>query len=600
MPRQPSKSATTEIYGLTLGGDAKEIDALMYSFAHRHSHPKLPSRPELFRRIADTILPGYFEWHSWTLTQIEALCESGLIAFSGAAGSCKTRNVAGFLAVWWLCAPEISSACLVSTTVRSLRRRGWAEIQRAQSMLNPKVGNLIDSRSLWQSKQGDDRHAIIGRAVEEGSISKVSDDIKGVHTRRQAIAIDEATSVPEAIYEASANLYSYPDDFILVAMANPRHRLDSFGRFCEPELGWTSVNVDTPTWTARPFAACGGKRPRVFRFDAEKSPNIVEGVTVSTHLPNQMTVAQARSHSGGTSPHYWMNFRGFWPPEGLIKTVFSESALYKFDAFGKHKFSGENFQLIGACDPAYGGDRAVLRFAKVGIIWQDIQWMALRPPTDEPQKWGIELLPPIILPVDASLRNPIHYQIAEQLRRECETVNIGEQKMSCEPANLGVDDSGAGGLCDILYRTWNPSIIRVEFGGRPSDEPCSLEDVRPAVEVYRNKRAEMFFRARGAVESGQLKGLDEATALELCAIEFDDINRDKITLMSKADYKAKMGDSCDFADSAVIILEVARRLGFKLAAMGTTADAFSQNDQMFADNQRVYDPKDMYAPEEVQ
>ncbi len=595
--RRPS--TVTNRYGLNLTADATDLDLWKYVFAHRHQHPDLPPRHEIFRMVADALLPGYFEWHGWTWDVVKALCDSGLVAFSGCSGSAKTRNVAGFLAVWWLCAPEISSACFVSTTVKSLRRRGWAEIQRAHSMLADPFGNMIDSRTLWQCKQGDDRHAMVGRAVEEGSVTKVADDIKGVHTRRQAIAIDEATSVPEAIYDASANLFSYPEDFLLVTMANPRHRLDSFGRFCEPEGGWTSVNVETANWVARPFSACGGKKPVVVRFDAEKSPNITAGRTVSAHLPTRLVVANAKAHSGGTSPHYWTNFRGFWPPEGLVKTVFSESMLYKFDAFGRHKFSGENFQIIGACDPAFGGDRAVLRFAKVGVLARDAQWMALRAPNqveDAPQ-WGIELMAPIILPVDAASKNPIHYQLAEQLRRECESVDVGEHRMECPAANLGVDDSGAGGLCDILSRTWSAAVMRVEFGGRPSEEPCSLEDVRPACDVYRNKRAEMFFRARGATETSQLKGMDADTALELCAIEFDDVGRDKITLMSKADYKAKMGESCDLADTVAILMEVARRLGFRLAALGTTAEAAGEAEQVFKDNQAMYDPVRLYAPQ---
>ncbi len=601
MPRQRRQTEPVETYGLVLHTEQSQLDILKFAFAHRHTHSKLPSRPALFRIIADELLPGYFQWHAWTWQVVEALCEPGLVGFPGGSNTAKTRNISGFLTVWWLCAPEISSACFVSTTVKSLRRRGWAEIQRAHSMLGLEFGNMVDSRCLWQCKPGDDRHAIVGRAVEEGSVTKVADDIKGVHTIRQAVAIDEATSVPEAIYDASANLYSYPEEFIMVTMANPRHRLDPFGRFCEPDQGWTSVNVDTPKWTARPFAPCGGQKPRVIRFDAEQSPNITENKVVSAHLPTKNSVNTAKAYSGGASPHYWTNFRGFWPPEGLVKTVFSESALYRFDAFGHHKFSGESFQIIGACDPAYGGDRAVLRFAKVGILAQDNQWMALRPPdaVEAGSKWGIELMTPIILPVDASSRNPIHYQLSEQIRRECESVNVGEHHIACEPSNLGVDDSGAGGLCDILARTWSQAIMRIEFGGRPSEEPCSLEDVRPACDVYRNKRAEMFFRARAALDSGQLKGMDADTALELCAIEFDDIGRDKIVLMSKADYKAKMGESCDLADVVAIVMEVARRLGFKLAALGTTADAVNTAEESFVNNQAMFNPEHFYAPEEV-
>src|SRR5439155_9862529 len=129
-------------------------------------------------------------------------------------------------------------------------------------------------------------------------------------------------------------------------------------------------------WEAKPFAACGGHRPYVITLDAEKSPNITEGRTVSRHLPTLHTVEAAKRNSGGISPLYWTNFRGFFPPEGLVKTVFSESALIVFDGFGKHRFTGESFQIIGAFDPAYtsDGDRAALRFAKLGLI---------EPPQDE-------------------------------------------------------------------------------------------------------------------------------------------------------------------------------------------------------------------------
>ena len=581
-------------FGLNIDPDTSQTDVFKWCFARRHSHPDLPPRHELFRIIADKILPGYFEWHEWTWEVVRELCEPGLVGFPGCSGSCKTRNVAGFLAVWWLCDPQNSSVCFVSTTVKALRRRGWAEIQRAHSMIDEPFGNMVDSRTIWQCEPGNDRHAIIGRAVEEGSTQKVADDIKGVHTRRQAVAIDEATAVPEAIYDACANLFSYPDEFLLVTMANPRHRLDAFGRFCEPEKSWTSVTVDTPRWTAKAFDACGGQKPRVVRFDAEKSPNITSPKPVSSHLPTARVVNQAKAHSGGNSPFYWTNFRGFWPPEGLIKTVFSETALFKFGGTADHVFDGETFMLIGALDPAYGGDRACLRFAKIGTI-------ALRHDPLTPVKsttWGIQLMHPIIIPVDARSTNPIHFQLSEQTKRECESVDVGEHRMECPPENLGVDDSGAGGLCDIFARTWSPRIIRVEFGGRPSEEPCSLEDIRPASEVYRNKRAEMFFRARGALESGQLKGIDAETAVELCAIEYDDVNKERIVLMSKADYKAKMGFSCDLADTVAILMEVARRLGFKLAALGETAGVYEEEDAAFKANQAMYAPENLYAPEQ--
>jgi hypothetical protein len=577
-----------------------ELEAWRYAFANRIDMTQgAPRRSTLFRRIADTLLPGCFEWHEWTNRIIDALCEpgsSGLIGAPGCSNSCKTYNIVNFSVVWWLCQPTHSSVTLVSTTVKSLRRRGWAEVQKAYEKLNWDFlkGNFVDSRLIWQAIKGNDKNALIGRAVEEGSLPKVADDIKGVHTRRQMVIIDEATSVPDAIYEAAANLFSYPTEFIMVCIGNPRSRLDAFGRFCEPSAGWTSVSVDTDEWEAKPFQPCGGRKPTVIRFDAEKSPNIVEDRIVSRHLPRKIEVTNARNFSGGQSPHYWMNFRGFWAPEGLVKTVFTESAIVKFNGFGKHQFDGNSFQIIGAFDPAYGGDRACLRFAKLGTLTVETD-----PMNPMSSTWGIELLPPIILPINPHSKNPVHYQLAEQLRRECEKVTTAPGIYdSCPPENLGVDDSGEGGLCDILYRTWSPRIIRIEFGSAASEEPCSLEDIRPACEVYRNKRAEMFFRARGVLDSGQLKGIDQETAIELTTLEFDD-SKERIVLTSKKDYKTKFNKSPDLADTVAMLIEVARRKGFRIAAIGETAKTIQQSSEVFAAQQIMFENAD-YSEEEFE
>ncbi len=586
MARSRAQSIPFQNYGLNLTGEHNQLTFDRVAFADRVPIGSgAPRRPDLFRKIAETTLPGHFEWHSWTDRIIEALCDVpdnqvrkavNLVGAPGCASACKTFNIIGFAAVWWLCDPDNSSVTLVSTTVKSLRRRGWAEVQRCYDGLGEnRIGNFVDSRMLWQVRIGDDKQAIIGRAVEEGATHKVADDIKGVHTRRQMVIIDEATAVPEAIYEACANLYSYPEEFILVCIGNPRNRLDAFGRFCEPADGWLSVTVDTGEWQGKPYSLCGGEKPTVITFDAEKSPNILEGRIVSRHLPTAESVEAAKRYGGGQTAHYWQNMRGFWPAEGLIKTVFTESALLTFDGYGHHKFTGENFTIIGAFDPAYGGDRAALRFAHMGEI--------------EGGVWGMQLMTPIIVPVDAQSTNPIHYQLAEQVRRECERIVIGDHRYHCPPENLGVDDTGEGGFCDVVYRTWSQRVIRIEFGGAPSTDPCSLEDFRPANEVYQNKRAEMFFRSRDALNSRQLKGVDPDTAVELCSIEFDDLSRQKIVLMSKKDYRAKFHKSPDLADTVAILLEVARQRGFKLAAMGETAKAMEGSEELFQAQQQMYE-----------
>jgi hypothetical protein len=537
---------------------------------------------ELFRMIAGAVMPGHFEWHEWTNRALEPLCRADWAVMAGCAGSAKTFNVTSFACLWWLCDPEESSVTFVSTSIKSLRRRTWAEVQKIHSTINlVDTGNFVDSRILWQWNKGDDKHAIIGKAVEEGPVYKVADDIKGVHTRRQMVVIEEATSVPEAIYDGCSNLYSYPEEFILVVNGNPRSKLDPMGRMMEPQGGWTTVNADTDEWETKP--QLNSRPAMVVRFDAEKSPNITEGRVVSNHLPTAEKVKQAKSN--GETPLYWSNFRGFPPPDGLNKNVFSETGLMASDGMGTLKFTGKSFEIIGAFDHARdGGDNPVLRFAKFGEV--------------EGGKMGIQLFPPKIIPINAASKNPVDFQIAEQIRRECESMNVNGVPYSCRASNLGIDAGGDGaGLCDIVNRTWSFAIIRIQFGGSPSDDSCSLEDHRPAREVYRNKRAEMYFRARDAVLSGQLKGIDTETARELCSILFDDSKR-LMVLESKKDYRKRNNDrSPDRADTVAIIVEVARRKGFKLAAQGESVHIAGDFDEECRKTNSVYEGVD-YAPDD--
>jgi hypothetical protein len=596
------------MYGYSLPGATSALSYDRMAFCQRWTVNRgVPLRATLFRKIAAHILPNHFEENDWAEKVIAALadqdavirCHKGpgdppdrlaptitLVGFPGCASAGKTYNVIGYAAVWWLISPENSSVTLVSTSKNSLRRRGWAEIVRLRSRVSPgfKVGNFIDSKMIWQAEKGDDKHAIIGKAVEEGPVQKIADDIKGVHTERQMVVIDEATSVPAAIYEACANLYSYPREFILVLIGNPLNRLDQFGRFCEPEQGWNSVTVDSGEWLGRPQELMGGTVPNIITFDAEKSPNIMEGRVVSKHLPTKEKVEAARAAGGGQTPSYWQNFRGFWPPEGLSKTIFSESALQKFNAYGRHQFTGNSFFIGGAFDTSRGGDRPALRFFKMGQTADN--------------KHGIEWFPPTVIPVVANSSNPIAYQIAEQVKRQCEHFTHNGVDYHCDPENFGIDATGDGaGQADIISRLWSPDIIRIQFGSAASDDPMSLEDPRPAREVCENKRVEMHFRTRDILNSGQLRGVDKDTATELCTIEFDDSGR-RIKLMSKEDYRLKFKKSPDFGDCGVMCTEVARIRGFKLAAVGKTVEK-RVNWENFVENANQVNHSEGYEAEEL-
>jgi len=572
-------------YGLPPGFEQHEYDQRAFSM-RLPPDAGVPPRVDLFKRVAESILPGHFEYHEWTNRLLYAVCNRTLIGIPGCAGSAKTYNVSNFAAIWWLCDPTESSVILVSTSKESLRKRAWAEISRCFANAPEELrGTFTDSRMIWNCVYGDARHAIFGKAVEEGSITKVADDIKGIHTRRQMVIIDEATSVPEAIFDACSNLFSYPEEFLMVVMGNPRNRLDQFSKFIEPLEGWTSVTVDDEEWEGKPQHEYGGAIPLVIRFDAEKSPNITEGRIVSRHLPLPHTVEARKQAAGGQTPLWWSNFRGFPPPEGICKTVFSESAIASQNGFSSFEFSGEAFQILGGFDHARnGGDRPTLRFAKLGLLPDG--------------KLAVEWMGPIVLSVSAASTVPIDFQLSEQVRLHCEHFVHRNIDYHCPFENLAVDATGEGaGFADILQRTVSARIQRVMFSAAASEDAASLEDIRPACEVFENKRVEMYFRARDMLNHGQLRGIDRETAVELCTLEFDDSSR-RIKLQSKKDYRKKFRRSPDFADSGVLVCEMARLRGLRLIPQGETVSRYQDFEDMVTQCQEVF-ANVHYGPEEL-
>lgn len=568
-PKEPpiNTYGFTPLRPLSNGVVAQQIHYDQMAFSRRLDYDRTGmTRAQLYRRVSDAFIPKYHEWtNEWTDRKINALCERKWLAMSGCSSSGKTHDVAGFMSVWWLCDPFDSSVIFCSTTKGALRRRGWANIMRCEQIVRERnngqpFGNFVNSEMRWECRKGDAKNAIIGIAVEEGATAKVADNIKGHHTRRQAVVVDEATAVPEAIMDAVSNLYSYPSqtggEFILVMMGNPRDRLDQFGRFCEPKDGWSSVTVDTEEWETT--EKLDGQSGLVLRFDATRSPNIVAGKRVSIHLPTQeMVDAAIRAHGSENHPAFWSNMRGFWPPEGITSTVFTQSELMVKHAFDKTTFTGESHMFAGV-DPAFssGGDRAIFKPARAGIT------------KDGPV---IQLLPHITLKLDAQSTTPIGYQLCEQIRKHCESLGI-------PPENMCIDATGEGGtLCDIMYREWvkwpMQSFIRVEFSNKASERPVSHEDARPSSQVYRNKACELWFQAREFVNSGQIRGMDKDLASELCTREYvpESGVTTKRELESKTEMRSRTNKSPDLADAFVLVCEAARRRGVRIQAVGHTA-----------------------------
>lgn len=514
-------------YGIRSPVKIPDLELELYAFRNRLQ----PNEGGLgtfdhFRNATKMLWPK-MSWNPWLEAQVEGLCEHDYVGWAGCGASGKTFGATLFATVWWLANPSKTTVVLTSTTAKMIRKRMWANLQDLVRKSRGFPGNMVDSKMSLQAIKGDDRHSISAIAVAEGNTSKAVANIQGIHAERVMVIIDEATDTPEAAFEACTNLSKGCREFKMLVIGNPASKYDPHGRFCTPAKGWRSVTIEDQHWLT--------ERGMCRRFDGMKSPNISEGRTKYPYLITHDQVLSAMRHEGEQSPTFWKYTRGFWSPDGMVKTVLSES-LIETHTPTKNLVFTTNVQVVAGLDPGFGGDRCILRFAKVGtandklsILFQDI----------------IQIAP------NAQLTEPVHYQIANRVKEEC-------NKRGVAPDRFALDSSGeGGGLADILTREWGV-VHRVEFGGSPSTIPVSDEDGRPCNEAYDRKVTELWFSMRKWAVEERLGGMDIETLQEFCARMFDDSKR-KISVESKTVMKQRTGKSPDLADAAVVLLDLVRK-----------------------------------------
>lgn len=468
-------------------------------------------------------------WHEWNDLCLWAWCNYEEIGATGCAAAHKTFTFSLLSELEWLAKPSATAVVLTSTTIGALRGRIWSEFKKFYETSTVPFGyNVVDSMQKIQFKQGEDKFAIRGIAVNSGDIEKAVGNIQGIHPARMVMVIDEAAQTPPAIYTARANLRVGTTFYRCVAIANASDPFDGHGRFCEPKNGWSSISVNNDHWETK-SGIC-------LHFDGLKSPNVVRKRKAFPSLFSQTEIDSCRTDFGENSLEWWSYVRGFWAPKGVRNTVMDASMIFDGKADQKAIWEGSKTKIYGALDPSFttGGDRCVLRFAKAGNFMDG--------------RVGLEFYKPISMKLVESVTYPMNYQIADFVRDTC-------REMGCQPEEFSADATSASGLMDIMSQRWSSAFRRVPFGGAPTDGPVSLDDEREAKTVYGNRVTQLWFTSQKMVVAGRVRGLDEETSKEFCTRQYT-LKNEKIVIEPKSEMKKRTGGvSPDFADPAALICD---------------------------------------------
>lgn len=521
-----------------------------------YSMPKIyPSgkTPEFHLRNAFNIVWPNFQWNEWCELMLFAWCNFSIIAVIGHARAGKTYHMAHLALLDYLAAPPLTATTFTTTKFDALKTRLWGDMMRAIDTMNPAVsGPLLQLFKITTTsnemklaindptRHGDDKFMIQGVATDSGD--KSAGKIRGQHANRRRIVVDEAQDVADAIYVAFSNAMSAPD-FKGVLLSNPVEKLSEFGKWCEPEAGWASIDDTTLSWkTKMPGGIC-------LHFDGLQSPNIKGGKEINPNLLTQKFIDDTKAVSGIGSLAWWMFVRGFFPPDGLVAKIWPSQAVEKARQNAEFDFPPEPCATL---DPAFESDDCFLHLGKIGRIRDG-----------KPCIQGEEshLIKTKVGPNEI----PKDYQVARQVILICKAAGVA-------PQNFIMDETGnARGVLAILRVEWSPLVQGITYGGEATERPMRLNDGMKACDQVKYFVTELWFRASFLAQDGMLCGLrnlDAKTEEDLNSRRYEM----KLGLMvaeKKLDLKGRLGRSPDAGDAFVQFGELMVRKGLLVGILAS-------------------------------
>lgn len=529
-----------------------------------------------------------YEKNPWSERIIRAMCEERFVAVGGSANSTKSRSMAAFAIVSWLCDPADTLVLLTSTSITDAKRRVWKSVDELLTpLINAKIaptrirangtapynradGTIFEGAGLFliAGAQGKDREAtgkLIG--LKAGPEIQNLPDGSIVSRPRLIIGADELSELSPAIVDGLMNLRSQKPLF--VGLSNPGSRHTPFAEISEPVNGWSSVDLlEDDEWKTR----MGG----VFlRFDGYKSPNVLAREVLYPYLPTIESIQEAADAYGENSIGFLRFIRATFFASDATEGVYGKPELRQGEALiecGRSpQWREKTVSLIAACDPAEknDGDSFPLMFAKVGYL--------------DDGRPAIEFLETEYLySDDTNLSMPRTFQIARQIREKCEALGI-------PPQNFAIDET-LGQWSDVLANEWGFGVWAVNSNSRATDRPAQGVGAKPGEtnnDKYVNRTAELWYSPKVLLHNKQIFNLPDKAAEQFCNRGFQFGKSGvghKLGVEPKKIYRARVGSSPDEADTALLLIDLAaERFGLLPTAAKSEKEAARLPDERFSD-----------------
>lgn len=519
--------------------------------------------------------------HRWNTLCRDEILANKVTVLMGPGSSGKTHTASWVYLVFYYCNPDKTCILVSSTDIRGLELRVWGELkklhQEAQERYPWLPGFLLDSKHAISTDDLEDgtardlRKGIIGiPCVQNGKfvgLGKYS-GIKQVHMR---LIADEAQFMGGSFLSSFANL-DKNEDFQAIILGNPNDPSDPLGKAAEPREGWSKYMAvekttvwDTRFMNGRCVNLIGTDSPN---FDDPANPERFPFLISKRKIDNTLSFFDA------TSLEYRSQCIGNMAICSLERRVITRELCVQFHVRDDVIWRGTPLIKIASLDAAYGGDRAALGHGEFG---EDVDGHQI-----------LSVSKPVIVPIKGG-KGVIEDEIAEFVMAYCLRHGI-------PPENFFHDSTGRGSLGSAVARIWSDRCNPVEFGGKPTERPVSLDHfifdndlgirrLKRCDEHYVKFVTELWYTCRYAIEADQVRNLSEDVIEEGCLREWERKKDYKIELETKQDMKVRVGRSPDLFDQFAILVEGARRRGFQIKKLGSPV-AQAANAQWLQDLER--------------
>lgn len=532
-----------ELYGLKVPKNSSRLKLELECYrTNRQPARGGLGKLEHFKRAWRLAWPK-FAWNEWVEMLLWAWCTYRVTAIIGHTRASKTYGTAHAAYLDYCAAPYETMTSLTTVTFEGLKIRMWADLMMAiESATFPCPFDVRSSSNEMKVIHGDAERKADDKFIIEGfATSKTRDSagrIQGKHARRRRVILDEAQELPDAIYRALANAMSAPD-FVGSLLANPVDKLTEFGGQCEPKGGWGSVHDSDLFWETKDGNVC-------LHFDGLQSPNVKAGKVIFDFLIRPDYIEEIRKKYGEDSLEWWMYVRGFFPPDGTVARVWTETLI---DRAKKEILFDFKPTRCASLDPAFEHDDCVLGFADYGK--QRDGQTALNCVKSEK-----------ILTKSGRGVEPKDYQIAHEVKRRCEQEGV-------KPCDFIMDKTGGGrGVFAILQQEWSYDINGIEYGGSATNRLLKQGETDKCEDLYLYFVTELWFRMRAYGEEylvGGIGNLDPKTIEDLTTRRYTvrkSGDRWKTQVETKPEVKKRLGRSPDYGDTFSQFGELMARKGF--------------------------------------